>query len=52
MTAVDFFSITCELARLLKGSKFEGHVFAVMFLKGYSMMNGIASFNIAGIALL
>lgn len=29
MTAVDFFSITCELARLLNGSKFEGHVFAV-----------------------
>lgn len=29
MTAVDFFNITCELANLLKGSRFEGHVFAV-----------------------
>lgn len=29
MTAVDFFDITIELATLLKGSRFEGHVFAV-----------------------
>lgn len=29
MTAVDFFDIIIELATLLKGSRFEGHVFAV-----------------------
>lgn len=29
MTVTDFKNITCELANLLKGSKFEGHVFAV-----------------------